>query len=91
MNGTYYNNDYELNNTNSGFLIDELLKINTKKKAKIYITIPGSNTYQDKEFNGIIENVGKDHIIISNPSNGEWNIIPIIYIAFITFDEVVNY
>ena len=91
MNGTYYNNNYELNNTNSGFLIDELLKINTKKKAKIYITIPGSNTYQDKEFNGIIENVGKDHIIISNPSNGEWNIIPIIYIAFITFDEVVNY
>ena len=71
--------------------IENILKVNKGKMASINATFPGSIEWQDKTFEGIIENTGKDHIIISNPNTGQWNIIPIIYLDFITFDEPVNY
>lgn len=70
--------------------IENILKLNTGKKAKFYITIPGSNEYQSKVFEGIIEQTGKDHIILSNP-NGEWYLILMIYIKFVIFDEPINF
>ena len=71
--------------------IDTILNKNKGKNAKIYVTIPTSKEWLDKEFNGIIEETGKDHIIISNPNTGEWNIIPLMYIAYITITEPINY
>lgn len=70
--------------------IENILKLNTGKKAKFYITIPGSDEYQSKVFEGIIEQTGKDHIILSNP-NGEWYLILMIYINFVIFDEPINF
>ncbi len=96
MNNNYYENPiYKDYNQNIYPLkeeyIDTIINKNHGKKAKIYITIPGSTTWQDKEFTGIIESASKDHIVISNPSTGEWNIIPIIYLAYITLEEPINY
>jgi len=68
-----------------------ILRLNRGKKAKFYVTIPGSNDFQDKIFEGIIEQSGRDHIIISNPSSGEWYLILMIYLDFVTFDESINY
>mgnify|MGYP002869602215 CR=1 FL=1 len=64
---------------------------NIGKKIRLYITIPGSSEWQNKEFKGIIENVNKDHIILSDPASGEWHLIPIIYLGFITFEEKIKY
>ena len=71
--------------------IDNIIRLNRGKMATFNITIPGSIEWQDKTFEGIIESSGKDHIIVSNSNTGQWYIIPIIYLDFITFEEPVNY
>lgn len=100
MNNQYYPNQSYLKNyeqqpnsyqTNEQLYIENILKINKGKKANLHITIPTSNEWQDKNFEGIIEQSGKDYIIISNPNTGEWNLIPLIYLDYITFEEPINY
>lgn len=70
--------------------IENILRLNKGKKAKLYVTIPGSEEYQNKIFEGIIEQAGRDHIIVSNP-NGEWYLILMIYLNFVIFDEPINF
>ena len=92
MNGNYYKSDYLDNNhlVNDNGIID-VLKLNIGKKARINVTIPGSNESQDRVFVGIIEKVGNDYLIVSNPTNGEWYFILPVYLGFITFEEAINY
>ncbi len=71
--------------------IENILRLNRGKKARLHITVPGSSEWQDRVFEGIIEQAGKDHVIVSNPSTGEWYLILIIYLDFVTFEEPINY
>ena len=57
----------------------ELGRLLFVKMAKFHITVPGSIEWQDRVFNGIIEQSGRDHIIVSNPNTGEWYLILMIY------------
>lgn len=102
MNGSYFNNTFMGENSLSNDKIyqnnlydvdytENILKLNVGKKVRLYASFPGSSEWQDKIFEGIIENTGKDYIIISDPKNGEWNLILFIYINFISFEEIVNY
>lgn len=89
---TPYQESFNTNNIiDSEFYIENILRLNKGKKVNIHITIPGVEGLQDKTFEGIIEQVGKDHVIVSNPTTGEWNLILIIYIVYITFEEPVKY
>ena len=47
--------------------------------------------WKDKKFRGIIEESGRDHILLSDPTNGKWYMILMIYVDFIEFDERINY
>lgn len=71
--------------------IENILRLNRGKKARFHVTVPGSIEWQDRVFDGIIEQSGKDHIIVSNPSTGEWYLILMIYLDFVTFEEPINY
>ena len=71
--------------------IENILRLNRGKKAKFHVTVPGSIKWQDRVFEGIIEQSGKDHTIVSNPNTGEWYLILMIYLDFVTFDEPINY
>ena len=71
--------------------IENILRLNKGKMAKFHITVPGSVEWQDRVFNGIIEQSGRDHIIVSNPNTGEWYLILMIYLDFVTFEEPINY
>lgn len=71
--------------------IENILRLNRGKKAKLHVTVPGSVEWQDRVFDGIIEQAGKDHVIVSNPQTGEWYLILIIYLDFVTFEEPINY
>lgn len=71
--------------------IENILRLNRGKKARFHITVPGSKDWQDRVFSGIIEQSGKDHIIVSNPETGEWYLILMIYLNFVTFEELINY
>ena len=83
MNGNYYESS-DLSTSNSIF---NILKDNIGKKVRIKLTIPNN----ESEYSGIIEKVGNDYLIISNPENGEWQMFLPIYLAFITFEERINY
>ena len=88
---SYESSQVEINPINmEQSYIENILRLNKGKKAKFYVTIPGSEEYQNKVFEGIIEQAGRDHIIVSNPS-GEWYLILMIYLDFVTFDEPINF
>lgn len=71
--------------------IENILRLNRGKRARFHVTVPGSVEWQDRVFDGIIEQSGKDHIIVSNPNTGEWYLVLMIYLDFVTFEEPINY
>jgi len=71
--------------------MDSLIRNNIGKQVCIYVTFPGSNDFKDFKFNGILEQSGKDYVVLSEPSSGKWHLFPTVYIDFITFDENINY
>ena len=71
--------------------IENILRLNKGKKVRIHQTFPDSNEWRDLEFTGIIEQSGRDHIILSDPANGVWQMLLMIYVDYISFDEPINY
>ena len=71
--------------------IENILRLNRGKMARFHVTVPGSIEWQDRVFEGIVEQSGRDHVIISNPNTGEWYLILMIYLDFVTFTEPINY
>ena len=64
---------------------------NIGKKVSVYFSYPDSVEWRDKVFTGIIEAAGRDHIVMSDPSNGKWYLIKMIYFDYAEFDEPINY
>lgn len=71
--------------------IENILRLNKGKKVRVHMTFPDSTEWRDLEFVGVIEQSGRDHIILSEPSTGKWQLLLMIYVDFITFDEKINY
>lgn len=71
--------------------IENILRLNKGKKARVHMTFPDSTEWRDLEFNGIIEQSGRDHIILSEPSTGTWQLLFMIYVDYVSFDEPINY
>ena len=71
--------------------IENILRLKRGKKAKLHVTVPGSKEWQDRVFEGIIEQSGRDHVIMSNPNTGEWYLVLMIYLDFVTFDEPIKF
>jgi len=71
--------------------IENILRLNKGKMIKAYVSFPDSTEWRNKVFAGRIEEAGRDHLIISNPNTGEWDLILMIYLNYVTFDERINY
>lgn len=71
--------------------IENILRLNKGKMVKAYVSFPDSTEWRNKIFEGRIEEAGRDHLIISNPNTGEWDLILMIYLNYVTFDERINY
>lgn len=107
MNGTYYQNPTFPTATTNNYqdtivpvgteltmeqsYIENILRLNRGKKVKAFVAFPDSLDWKDSIFNGIIEQAGRDHLIMSNPETGKWYLIPMIYLNYVEFDERVNY
>lgn len=106
MNGSYYPNPTFPNNMNNynqenmdsvniqgseNSYIENILRLNKKKAAKVFASFPDSTEWRDRIFDGIIEEAGKDHVIMSSPSLGDWYLIPLIYVNWVEFEEAINY
>ena len=55
--------------------IENILRLNRGKKVEIYASYPDSDEWRNKVFSGIIEQSGRDHIILSDPKTGDWYLI----------------
>ncbi|MCI8445853.1 MAG: spore coat protein GerQ [Bacilli bacterium] len=71
--------------------IENILRINRGKKVEVYMTFTDSTEWRDRVFSGIIEQAGRDHLILSDPSDGKWYLLQLIYLDYIKFDERINY
>lgn len=71
--------------------VENILRLNKGKKVKAYVSYSDSVEWRDKIFTGIIEQAGRDHLIISDPETGKWYLILMIYLDYVEFDEKINY
>lgn len=71
--------------------IENILRLNKGKKATAFVSFPDSINWKDKMFTGIIEQAGRDHLIMSDPSTGKWYLILMIYLDYVEFDEKIKY
>ena len=71
--------------------IENILRMNRGKNVKAYVSYPDSSSWQNKVYEGIIEQAGRDHLIISDPKTGIWYLIRLIYLDYVEFDEKINY
>jgi spore germination protein Q len=71
--------------------VENILRLNKGKKATAFVSFPDSINWKDKMFTGIIEQAGRDHLIMSDPSTGKWYLILMIYLDYVEFDEKIKY
>lgn len=71
--------------------IENILRLNKGKLGKFYCSFPDSIEWKDTVFTGIVEQAGRDHLIISNPNTGKWYLILMVYLNYAEFDEKINY
>lgn len=71
--------------------IENILRLNKGKRVNVYMSYADSNEWRDKIYSGIIEEAGRDHLIISDPTNGNWYLLRMIYLDYVEFMEKINY
>lgn len=71
--------------------IENILRLNKGRKVKAYVSYPDSSAWQNKIYEGIIEEAGKDHLIIYDNANNLWYLIRIIYLNYVEFIEPIIY
>lgn len=71
--------------------IENILKTNKGKKVSIYQSFSETSEWKDKIFNGIIEEAGKDYIVLSDPTTGNWFLLLMKYVDYIKFDEEIKH
>ena len=69
--------------------IENILRLNKGKKVRA--SYPDSVEWKDKIYDGIIEEAGRDHLILSDPTTGKWFLIRLIYLNYVEFDDRINY
>ncbi len=92
-------NNYQANIENVGqsslpmeqSYIENILRLNKGKRVRAFFSFPDSNEWKDKIFTGIVEEAGRDHLILSDPTTGNWYLLLMIYLNYVEFDERINY
>ena len=102
MNEIYFNTEYQNPNIDNksnvyrnpyiseGAYVENLIQNNKGKVGKFYMSFPNRNE-KEKTFIGVIEQAGKDHIIISEPSSGKYYLLLLMFMDYVEFDEKINY
>ena len=55
------------------------------------MTYSDSLEWRDRVYRGVIEAAGRDHIIISDPRDGKRYLLLNVYLAWVEFNEEINY
>lgn len=71
--------------------IENILRLNRGKVGTFYMTFENNVEWNAKIFRGVIEEAGRDHIIISDPQNGKYYLLLMLNLDYVTFDEPIEY
>jgi spore germination protein Q len=71
--------------------IENILRLNKGKLVSVFATFEGNNQWNAKEFKGLIEAAGRDHVILSDPQVGTRYLIPMVAVDYVTFTEEIEY
>ena len=71
--------------------IENILRLNKGKLVHVFTTFENNQQWNAKEFTGVIEAAGRDHLILSDPQSGKRYLIPMVHLDYVTFDEEVEY
>ena len=80
QNSTYNKDEYGEN----------LIRKNIGKKATFYASFSDSIQWRDSIFEGIIEDAGKDYVLLYNRDNNKRFLLWNVYLDYIVFDEPLN-
>lgn len=71
--------------------IENILRMNRGKVATVYTTYENNTEWNAIVFRGVIEEAGRDHLILSDPETGESFLLRMVNVDYVTFDEPLNY
>lgn len=71
--------------------IENILRMNRGRVATVYTTYENNSEWNALVFRGVVEEAGRDHLILSNPETGEHFLLRMINVDYITFAEPLNY
>lgn len=83
-------NKGQMNLTNQARDTETFLKDNIGKRIKVYMSFPDSIEWRDRIFEGTLQSVGLDYILIKDSTNTPI-LLQKIYMNYATFNETVNY
>ncbi|MFC2948953.1 spore coat protein GerQ [Virgibacillus sediminis] len=71
--------------------IENILRLNRGKQARVYMTFENGGQGDSRTFTGIIEEAGRDHIVLNDTESGRWYLLLMIYLDYVEFGEEINY
>lgn len=71
--------------------IENILRLNRGKVGTFYMTYENNVEWNAKIFRGIVEEAGRDHIIISDPQAGKYYLLLMLNLDYVIFDEPIEY
>lgn len=72
--------------------IENILRLNRGKLTTVHALFDtGTNNSVFRDFTGLVEAAGRDHLILSDPETGRRILLPMVYFAYATFDEELEY
>ncbi|GAA0349956.1 spore coat protein GerQ [Bacillus horti] len=71
--------------------IENILRLNLGRLATVYTTYEYNSEWNAKIYRGIIDEAGRDHVIIRDPETGRTFLLLMVNLDYVEFDEPINY
>ncbi|WP_035178132.1 spore coat protein GerQ [Alkalihalobacterium bogoriense] len=71
--------------------IENILRLNRGKQVTVYMTFENNVQWNAQIFTGIIEEAGRDHIILQDPESEVHYLLLMVYLDYIVFQEHPEY
>jgi spore germination protein Q len=71
--------------------IENIFRLNKGKLVTVFATFENNSQWNAKQWKGIIEAAGRDHLILSIPETGQRILLPMVYFDYAVFDEEIDY
>ena len=68
-----------------------IIRLNIGKLGTFYFTYSDSEKWRDKSYVGIVEDVGRDYILIKDPNSEKRFLLSFIYLLWVEFDEELDF